>query len=182
MSERDFLLLDGDCGLCHRLATFMDKRLASGQDIGYRPILSDEGQTMIRKLPKKQQDSDSVYLIRNGKSYIRSAAGIRCLLYMKWYYKMWFPIFWIIPLPIRDIGYRIIAKYRHKFFTRPTECLFRIDQVVASNKGLTIFEEIRPVYGSKKSSNSKPSKNLVNKQTQSDEPMSQGLGSKVWLC
>ena len=78
MSERDFLLLDGDCGLCHRLATFMDKRLANGQDIGYRPILSDEGQTMIRKLPKKQQDADSVYLIRNGKSYIRSAAGIRC--------------------------------------------------------------------------------------------------------
>ena len=127
MSERDFLLLDGDCGLCHRLATFMDKRLASGQDIGYRPILSNEGQAMITTLPKKQQDADSVYLIRNGKSYIRSAAGIRCLLYMKWYYKMWFPIFWIIPLPIRDIGYRIIAKYRHKFFASPTECLFRID-------------------------------------------------------
>ena len=127
MSERDFLLLDGDCGLCHRLATFMDKRLATGQDIGYRPILSEEGQEMIATMPKKQQDADSVYLIRNGKSYIRSAAGIRCLLYMKWYYKMWFPIFWIIPLPIRNIGYRIIAKYRHKFFDRPTECLFRVD-------------------------------------------------------
>ena len=127
MSERDFLLLDGDCGLCHRLATFMDKRLARGQDIGYRPILSEEGQEMIATLPKKQRDADSVDLIRNGKSYIRSAAGIRCLLYMKWYYKMWFPVFWIIPLPIRDIGYRIIAKYRHKFFKRPTECLFRID-------------------------------------------------------
>ena len=86
------LPLDGDCGLCHRLATFMDKRLARGQDIGYRPILSDEGQVMIAKLPKKQQDADSVYLIRNGRSYIRSAAGIRCLLYMKWYYKMWFPL------------------------------------------------------------------------------------------
>ena len=127
MSERDFLLLDGDCGLCHRLVTFMDKRLATGQDIGYRPILSEEGQEMIATLPQKQRDADSVYLIRNGKSYIRSAAGIRCLLYMKWYYKMWFPIFWIVPLPIRDIGYRIIAKYRHKFFKRPTECLFRID-------------------------------------------------------
>ena len=127
MSGRDFLLLDGDCGLCHRLATFMDKRLGRGKDIGYRPILSDEGQEMIAKLPKKQQDADSVYLIRNGKSYIRSAAGIRCLLYMKWYYKLWFPVFWIIPLPIRDIGYRIIAKYRQKLFKRPTECLFRID-------------------------------------------------------
>lgn len=127
MSERDYLLLDGDCGLCHRLATFIDKRLGKEKDLGYRPILSDEAQKMIATFPKKQQDADSVYLVRNGKSYIRSAAGIRCLLYMKWYYAMLFPIFWIIPLPIRDIGYRIIAKYRHKFFKRPTECLFRVD-------------------------------------------------------
>ena len=127
MSERDYLLLDGDCGLCHRLATFIDKRLGKEKDLGYRPIMSDDAQKMIATFPKKQQDADSVYLIRNGKSYIRSAAGIRCLLYMKWYYAMLFPIFWIIPLPIRDIGYRIIAKYRHKFFKRPTECLFRVD-------------------------------------------------------
>ena len=127
MSERDYLLLDGDCGLCHRLATFIDKRLGKEKNLGYRPILSDDAQKMIATFPKKQQDADSVYLIRNGKSYIRSAAGIRCLLYMKWYYAMLFPIFWIIPLPIRDIGYRIIAKYRHKFFKRPTECLFRVD-------------------------------------------------------
>ena len=127
MSERDYLLLDGDCGLCHRLATFIDKRLGKEKDLGYRPILSDDAQKMIATFPKKQQDADSVYLVRNGKSYIRSAAGIRCLLYMKWYYAMLFPIFWIIPLPIRDIGYRIIAKYRHKFFRRPTECLFRVD-------------------------------------------------------
>ena len=127
MSERDYLLLDGDCGLCHRLATFIDKRLGKEKDLGYRPILSDDAQKMIATFPKKQQDADSVYLVRNGKSYIRSAASIRCLLYMKWYYAMLFPIFWIIPLPIRDIGYRIIAKYRHKFFKRPTECLFRVD-------------------------------------------------------
>ncbi len=128
MSEnRDFLLLDGDCGLCHRLAVFLDKRLATGKEIGYRPILSNDGQEMIATFPQKQQDVDSVYLLRNGKSYIRSAAGIRCLLYMKWYYAMWFPILWIIPLPIRDIGYRIIAKYRHKIFKKPETCLFRID-------------------------------------------------------
>ena len=105
MTQRDFLLLDGDCGLCHRLATFIDKRLAKEQDIGYRPINSDDAQQMIAELPKKHQDADSVYLIRNGKSYIRSAAGIRCLLYMKWYYKMWFPLLWIIPLPLRCLLY-----------------------------------------------------------------------------
>jgi len=126
-SERDILLLDGDCGLCNKLAIFLDKRLGKGKDIAYRAILSHEGQELITTFPQKQQDADTVYLLRNGKSYIRSAAGIRCLLYMKWYYRMWFPVLWIIPFPLRDIGYRIIAKYRHKIFKKPETCLFRID-------------------------------------------------------
>tara|TARA_B100001123_G_C14561233_1_gene730357 strand:+ start:13 stop:408 length:396 start_codon:yes stop_codon:yes gene_type:complete len=125
--DRDTLLLDGDCGLCHRLAVFMDKRLSKGTEIKYRPIESDEAQEIISSLTKKQQRADSVYLIRNGKAYIRSAAGIRTLLYLKWYYAMWFPVFWIIPLPLRDIVYRVIAKYRHRFFKQPETCLFRVD-------------------------------------------------------
>lgn len=125
--QRDFLFLDGDCGLCHRLATFLDKRLAKGKQLGYRPILHEDAQRVLQSLPAKLRDADSVYLIRNGKPYIRSAAGIRCVLYMRWYYKMWFPFLWLIPLPLRNIGYRLIAKYRHKFFKRPSECLFRVD-------------------------------------------------------
>ena len=127
MKNRDYLLLDGDCGLCHRLANFIDKRLSKNKRIYYRPISSTEAQEMIASMPEHQRKADSVYLIKDGKSYIKSAAGIRCLLYMRWYYSMWFPIVWLIPLPIRDIGYMIIAKYRHKFFKKPSQCMFRVD-------------------------------------------------------
>jgi len=125
--QRDFLFLDGDCGLCNRLTTFLDKRLGKGKQLGYRPILDADAQRIIQTLPAKLRDADTVYLIRNGKPYIRSGAGIRGVLYMRWYYKMWFPLLWLIPLPLRNIGYRLIAKYRHKFFKRPTECLFGVD-------------------------------------------------------
>ena len=74
------LFLDGDCGLCHRLATFIDKRLADGQELGYRPIMAEDAQRVIATLPEKMRKADTVYLIRNGKPYIRSAAGIRGLL------------------------------------------------------------------------------------------------------
>ena len=127
MKNRDYLLLDGDCGLCHRLANFIDKRLSKNKRIYYRPISSTEAQEMIASMPERQRRADSVYLIKDGKSYIKSAAGIRCLLYMRWYYSMWFPIVWLIPLPIRDIGYMMIAKYRHKFFKKPSQCMFRVD-------------------------------------------------------
>tara|TARA_B100001115_G_scaffold168457_1_gene148307 strand:+ start:60 stop:443 length:384 start_codon:yes stop_codon:yes gene_type:complete len=127
MKNRDYLLLDGDCGLCHRLANFIDKRLSKNKRIYYRPISSTEAQEMIASMPEHQRNADSVYLIKDGKSYIKSAAGIRCLLYMRWYYSMWFPIVWLIPLPIRDFGYVIIARYRHKFFKKPKQCMFRLD-------------------------------------------------------
>mgnify|MGYP001418555659 FL=1 len=123
--NRDVLLLDGDCGLCHRLSIFMDKRLDDFSAITYRPILSQDGADLIKSFPLLQQDCDTVYLYRNGRSYIRSSAAIRCLLYLKWYWKIWFFIFWLIPLPIRDIVYRIVARYRHKIFKKPEFCTFR---------------------------------------------------------
>lgn len=125
--ERDVLLLDGDCGLCHRLAQFIDKRRSPHADLAYRPILSEDAQKLIATFPEKQQAADTVYIIRNGESYIRSAAGIRVLLYMKWYWRMWFPIVWLIPLPLRDIAYVVIAKNRHRVFSKPDICTFRID-------------------------------------------------------
>ena len=63
-NERDILLLDGECGLCHRLALFMDSHLAPGVDIAYRPILSDEAQDAISTLPEWQKNADTVFLLR----------------------------------------------------------------------------------------------------------------------
>ena len=125
--NRDVLLLDGDCALCHRLAVFMEPKLRPGVDLAYRPIKSDDAQNVIIKLPDWQQKADSVYLLRNRRSYVRSAAVIRCLLYLRWYWKMWFIILWVIPLPMRDIVYRFVSKYRHLVFKKPEYCKFRID-------------------------------------------------------
>ena len=121
----DILLLDGDCGLCNRLAIFIDKRKKTEKELTYLSIESEEGQKIINSFPTKQRDADTVYLIRNGNAFIRSAAGIRLLLYLKWYYAMWYPFCWLVPLPLRDIVYRIIARYRHKFFKKPEVCLFK---------------------------------------------------------
>ena len=123
----DILLLDGDCGLCHRLAIFMDKNLGSGKRINYQSIQSNTSQELIKTFPKNQQLLDTVYLYTKRNSYVRSSAAIRCLLFLKWYWRIWYPIFWIIPLPLRDLVYKIIAKYRHRFFSKPKNCIFQND-------------------------------------------------------
>ena len=123
----DVLLLDGDCGMCNRLAMFMERNLDLRNKIKFQPIDSVSSRELIKTFPINQQDQDTVYLYRKQKTYTRSSAAIRCLLYLKWYWKIWFPIFWIVPLPLRDFFYKIIAKYRHRLFSKPKVCSFRID-------------------------------------------------------
>ena len=124
MSEPDVLLMDGDCGLCTRSAVFLHPRLRDPQSMRFIAIESDEGRSIISDFPQKLRDADSVYLVRNGQPYMRSSAAIRCLLYLKWHYRILYPFAWIVPLPLRNLVYRVVAKYRLKFFSQPEVCIF----------------------------------------------------------
>ena len=44
----DILLLDGECGLCNRLAIFMNKNLDSGKKIKFQSIDSNHSQELIQ--------------------------------------------------------------------------------------------------------------------------------------
>ena len=124
MSEPDVLLMDGDCGLCTRSAVFLHPRLRDPESMRFIAIESDEGRSIISDFPQKLRDADTVYLVRNGQPYMRSSAAIRCLLYLKWHYRILYPFAWIVPLPLRNLIYRIVAKYRLKFFSQPEVCIF----------------------------------------------------------
>ncbi len=124
MSEPDVLLMDGDCGLCTRSAVFLHPRLRDPESMRFIAIESDEGRSIISDFPQKLRDADTVYLVRNGQPYMRSSAAIRCLLYLKWHYRILYPFAWIVPLPLRNLVYRIVAKYRLKFFSQPEVCIF----------------------------------------------------------
>lgn len=105
--EKDVLLIDGLCGLCTRTGKFISKRQTAELEILEQD--SDFGKTVISEY---NINADSLILIRNKKLYLHSSAAIRCLLYMKWNWKLFYPFAWIIPLPIRDIVYKIISKMR----------------------------------------------------------------------
>ena len=124
LDNSDMLLMDGDCGLCSNVALFLYPRLEKKSSLKFLANNSEEAKNIIYKLSKKYQKADTVYLVRNDRTYIRSAAGIRCLLYMKIHYRILFPLFWLVPLPFRDIVYVLISRYRHQIFKRPNTCIF----------------------------------------------------------
>jgi predicted DCC family thiol-disulfide oxidoreductase YuxK len=109
----DVLLIDAHCVLCNRLAKFLNKRRSKKSQLHIYGIDSEEGMRFIEGFSESIKEADSMYLIRAGQPFIRSAASIRLLLYMRWYYTIWYPLAWLVPLPLRDGVYRLVSKYRH---------------------------------------------------------------------
>lgn len=105
---KDALLIDGLCGLCTRTSKFITRR-----QVAELEITEQDSSKGIELLNRHGIKIDSLVLIRNKKAYVRSAAAIRCLLYMRWNWRCLYPLAWIIPLPIRDLVYVLVSKSRH---------------------------------------------------------------------
>ena len=60
---RDLLILDGECGLCHRLANFVDRRIVDRRLLAFRASDSEDAQLVISKLPAALREADTVYLL-----------------------------------------------------------------------------------------------------------------------
>ena len=118
----DVLLIDGDCNFCNSIARWIDKNKSKSKTIEILPqndkellkINFSKEELILIQQAMKQAKYGTVVLIRGGKITSESSAGIRVLLYLKWYWKMWFPVLWVIPKPVRNWGYRRIAKHRNR--------------------------------------------------------------------
>ena len=106
MSE-DILLIDGLCALCTKTGKFINKRKSRSLQ-----IIEQDSEEGIGLLKSHNISVDSLVLIRKNKPYTRSSAAIRCLLYMRWNWRWLYPFAWTIPLPIRDLAYVCVAKFR----------------------------------------------------------------------
>ena len=109
------VLIDAHCVMCNGLARFLQRRVKPSVDLDIHGIDSDEGQALISTFSPKLQAMDTVYVVRDGTPYARSAGAIRLLLCMRWYYAMWYPFAWLVPLPVRDAAYWVVSKTRHRF-------------------------------------------------------------------
>ena len=98
------LFYDGTCGLCHGAVLFVLKRDKAGR-FRFAPL---QGETLAELTPEDVRVAlpDSLVLREpDGRLFTRSSA-VGALL-------------WIIPRPLRNLGYDLVAKVRHRFFKEP---------------------------------------------------------------
>lgn len=72
--------------------------------------------------PQLRSIDSVVWLEPNGQVLTRSAAGLKVAGYLGGLWSLAL-VLWIVPRPIRDWGYDLIARHRHLLGGRAPQCL-----------------------------------------------------------
>ncbi|MBT2642257.1 thiol-disulfide oxidoreductase DCC family protein [Bacillus sp. ISL-41] len=114
------ILFDGVCNFCDASVQFIldrdDKEL-----FRFASLQSDAGQELLQKY-NVPDDVDSMILIEKGKVYYKSSAALRISRHLRGAWKLLY-VFMIVPPPIRNVVYDLIAKNRFKWFGQKDSCM-----------------------------------------------------------
>jgi predicted DCC family thiol-disulfide oxidoreductase YuxK len=115
------LLFDGECTLCNGLIKFIirhDKKKL----FNFASLQSPAGKKLLNKFPTGMEKNDSVVLISDGKSYIKSEAIFRIADYIGGGWRM-MKVFRILPASFLNFCYDAIAQMRYRIFGKQNSCM-----------------------------------------------------------
>jgi predicted DCC family thiol-disulfide oxidoreductase YuxK len=127
MQAHPVILFDGVCHFCNGTVNFLLKQDRE-KVFRFAALQSEAGQKLLAQYRLPKDDFDSFILIDDGKAYRSSTAGLRLYNKLPWYWK-WSQVFWLVPRPIRDSIYGLIAKNRYKWFGKKDTCMIPTPEV-----------------------------------------------------
>lgn len=105
------LVYDGDCPLCRRSVAWM------GDHDRRRRLEAVPSQAVGDELQRRglaTRAADTVLWLDGDRVYEESAAAVRALWHLGGVGRLYGALLWIVPRPVRDAGYRAIARRRHR--------------------------------------------------------------------
>jgi predicted DCC family thiol-disulfide oxidoreductase YuxK len=118
---RSVVFFDGICGLCNVSVDFILARDIR-QRFQFAPL---QGETARRELsPADLEHLDTMILRTARGTYRRSAAVVRILWELPGIWPVIGALLWMIPWPLRDVGYRIVSANRITWFGKNETCRF----------------------------------------------------------
>ncbi len=121
MNHEIVLLFDGYCNLCNGLVQFVlkkDKR----KKFKFTSLQSLSGQALLKNFDLPIEDFNTFVLIIGDKYFIKSTAGLLVAKDLGGFWKLFY-VFILIPRPIRDFTYNLIARNRFKIFGKRSVCM-----------------------------------------------------------
>jgi len=113
------VLFDGTCAFCEGVVTFVATRdpkkyfrFGASQNSSGVAILARYGCA---------QSARSIVLIEDGQIFLRSTASLRIARHLTWPWSLARYLL-VVPRPVRDAGYRVVAAVRHRLAGKSNAC------------------------------------------------------------
>jgi predicted DCC family thiol-disulfide oxidoreductase YuxK len=117
---KGIVLFDGVCHLCDGAVRFILKREIAAE-LKFAPLQSDSGKSLLQKYGYTSNYLDGLILIENNRAHDRSSACLRIAGKLSFPWNLLFPLL-LIPKPLRDFIYGIIASVRYRWFGKKESC------------------------------------------------------------
>jgi predicted DCC family thiol-disulfide oxidoreductase YuxK len=127
MTLDNVIVFDGVCNLCSISVLFIIKRDKRAV-FRFAPVQSAAGADYLKQYDIDPASVRSILLVKDGQAYRKSAAALKIVkeLYGPW---RLMSIFTIVPRPIRDWFYDLIAKNRYKWFGKKDSCMVPTEDI-----------------------------------------------------
>jgi len=121
MNNQLSILFDGVCNLCNEFVVFTIRRDPEAK-FKFASLQSEIGKHLQKKFNIKTTECTSMVLIDRNKCYIKSDAALRVLKELNGIWSMFY-FFIIVPRPIRNFVYDLVAKNRYRWFGKKSQCM-----------------------------------------------------------
>jgi predicted DCC family thiol-disulfide oxidoreductase YuxK len=113
VTDTPVLLYDGGCGFCNATVRFVLRHDRVGT-LRFAPLGGAFGARVLAAHPELASlDSAIWYEPGSARVLTRSAAALRVARYLGGAWQV-AEVFWIVPRPLRDLGYDFVAWIRHR--------------------------------------------------------------------
>jgi predicted DCC family thiol-disulfide oxidoreductase YuxK len=120
------ILFDGVCNLCNTLVQFIIKR-DHNKRFKFASLQSEIGEELMLKY-HGEVDMDSFVYIEGDRSYQKSTAALRVCKHLNGAWKFFYLLL-VLPRPLRDYLYELIAKHRYKWFGKKESCMIPTEEM-----------------------------------------------------
>ncbi len=118
-TDHPIVFFDGVCGLCNHTVNWL---LARDPDhrLRFAPLQGSTAERLVKSEIRNRLDT--LVFVRDGRTYVRTAAVSRMLMTLGGLWKVLGGLLWMIPWPIRDLGYRLVSRFRYRMFGKHESC------------------------------------------------------------
>lgn len=114
------VLFDGTCAFCEGAVRFIATRDPDGY-FRFGASQSPQAAALLAEFGLTREMTRSIVLIEDGQVYLRSTASLRIARRLPWPWRAAAGAL-VIPAPLRDLGYRVVAAVRHRLAGRSNAC------------------------------------------------------------